>query len=316
MSRHLRAVLISHLALFAAGPAAASCGATFCTLSSDWRAQGVWIESGFQADLRYEFIDQDRPRAGSKSVSVGEIARDHDEVRTLNRNIILDLDYNFADGWGLSLQLPWVSRKHDHIHNHDDGDRENEHWDIENEFGDARITLRMPLVKDSGFGLNLGIKLPSGRTTLTNNAGDIAERTLQPGSGSTDTVVGITYHSRPSPDKFSWFTQASWQNAVTSRDNYKPGDRFNLDVGERYAFSKDLSGIVQANFQVRGRDSGAMAEPEDSGGRVLYISPGIAYAVGRNTQVYGFVQLPVYAYVNGVQLTNGTSISVGISQRF
>ena len=43
---------------------------------------------------------------------------------------------------------------------------------------------------------------------------------------------------------------------------------------------------------------------------------GLAYAAGPNTQVYGFVQLPVYTYVNGVQLTTGTNISVGISQRF
>jgi len=314
MSRLTRAIYISQLALFAAGPAAASCGATFCSISSDWRAQGVWNESGFQADLRYEFIDQDRPRAGSKRVAVGEVRRHHDEVRTLNNNILLDLNYNFGDGWGLGLHLPWVSRQHDHIHNHH-GEQELEQWDIK-ELGDARINLRMPLVKDSGFGLNLGLKLPTGRTTVTNDAGEEAERTLQPGTGSTDTILGINYHSRPDASAFTWFAQAGWQHAITERDEYQPGDRYNLDLGARYDFSKAFSGIVQANFQTRDRDSGANAEPEDTGGQVLYISPGIAYAAGPNTQVYGFVQLPVYTYVNGVQLTTGTNISIGISQRF
>lgn len=314
MSRFMHALFISPLALLAASSALASCGATFCTLSSDWRAQGVWNEPGWQADLRYEFIDQDRPRAGSKRVAVGAVSRHDDEIRTLNNNVLLNLDYNFGDGWSLGLHLPWVSRQHDHIHNHH-GDRELEQWDIK-QLGDARINLRLPLVKDSGFSLSLGVKLPTGSTNENNDAGERAERTLQPGTGSTDTILGIHYHSRPGASAFTWFAQAGWQNAITSRDNYKPGDRYNLDLGGRYAFTKDFSGIVQANFQSRDRDSGANAEPEDTGGQVLYISPGIAYDVGAHTQIYGFVQLPAYTYANGVQVTAGTSFSVGISHRF
>jgi len=314
MSLLMRTVLTIQLALLITGPAAASCGATFCTLSNDWRALGVWNEPGVQADLRYDFIDQDQPRAGSQRVSLGQVPRLEDEVRTLNHNVLLDLSYNFTDGWGLSMQLPWISRKHDHVLKTEDGSAM-EHWDI-SEFGDARITLKAPLIQDSGFGLSLGLKLPTGRTSVTNSAGALAERTLQPGSGSTDTVLGINYHSRPSTSAFTWFAQTGWQHAITQRDHYQPGDRFNLDLGGRYAFNKEFSGIVQANFQVRGRDAGANAEPQDTGGRVLFISPGIAYAAGPNTQLYGFVQMPVYTYVNGVQLTTGTSLSVGISQRF
>lgn len=313
MSRFLHAVFLTQLALFA-GPVAASCGATFCTLNNDWRALGAWAEPGLQADLRYEFIDQDRPFAGSQRVAVGQVRRHDDEVRTINRNIILGFDYNFADGWGLGVQLPWVARDHEHIHNHR-GQPLLEQWDIK-KLGDARINLRLPLVKDSGFGLNLGLKLPTGRTSVTNREGDVAERTLQPGSGSTDTILGLNYHSRPSASALSWFGQASWQHAVTTRDHYQPGDRLNADVGGRYAVTKDLSAIVQANFQRRARDRGANAEPADTGGRFLYLSPGIAYAAGSNTQVYAFVQLPFYSNVNGVQLTTGKSLSVGITQRF
>ena len=313
MSRFLRAVFFTQLLLFT-GHARASCGATFCTLNNDWRALGAWAEAGLQADLRYEFIDQDRPFAGTQRVSVGQIPREDDEVRTVNRNVILGLDYNFTEGWGLSIQLPWVSRDHEHIHN-DHGAQENEQWDIK-QLGDVRVSLRLPLGTENGFGLNLGLKLPTGRITVTNQAGKIAERTLQPGTGSTDTVLGVSYHSRPSSSAFSWFGQTSWQHAVATRDHYKPGDRWTVDVGGHYAFTQNLSAIVQANFQVRARDKGANAEPEDTGGRFLYLSPGIAYAISSNTQVYAFVQLPVYSFVYGVQLTTGKSLSVGISQRF
>ncbi len=313
MFRFSHTLLLILFVLFT-GPTVASCGATFCTLNNDWRSLGAWAEPGVQADLRYEFIDQDRPFAGSQRVSVGQVPRLDDEVRTINRNVILGLDYNFAEGWGLGLQLPWAARDHTHIHN-DNGGPENEQWDIK-KFGDARITLRLPLVKDSGFGLNLGLKLPTGRIAVTNSAGIVAERTLQPGSGSTDTVLGVTYHSPPGTGDFSWFSQTSWQHAVTIRDQYKPGDRLTVDWGGRYAFTADISGIVQVNFQVRAHDKGNNAEPDDTGGRFLYLSPGIAYAAGPNTQVYAFVQLPVYTYVRGVQLATGKSLSIGVSRRF
>ena len=72
----------------------------------------------------------------------------------------------------------------------------------------------------------------------------------------------------------------------------------------------------QLNALYRSRDSGAQAEPEDTGGGFLFVSPGISYALTKTTQVYAFVQKPLYQYVNGVQLTADWSALVGISTRF
>ena len=74
--------------------------------------------------------------------------------------------------------------------------------------------------------------------------------------------------------------------------------------------------LLQANALFRGRDSGAQAEPEDSGGKSLWVSPGVSYALTKNIQAYGFVQLPLYQYVNGVQLVATRSFVVGVSTRF
>ena len=41
----------------------ASCGSAFCLVNTNWGAQGVWTEPGWRADLRYEYINQDQPRA-------------------------------------------------------------------------------------------------------------------------------------------------------------------------------------------------------------------------------------------------------------
>jgi hypothetical protein len=313
MIQILRSAVFAYFVLLSTNPADASCGASFCTVNTDWRAQGAWSQPGLQVDMRYEFVEQNRLMSGSHRVAVGDIPRDHDEVRTLNRNLVLGFDYNFADGWGVGVQLPWVARNHEHT---DTATLQDERWKF-SELGDVRVAVRLPLLSgDNGFGMTLGLKLPTGRTDIRNSDGMLAERSLQAGTGSTDTLLGLAYHSRPSHELGSWFAQIAGQHAIAIRDGYKPGNRYNADVGWRYAFSHDFNALLQANFQWRERDQGPRAEPNDTGGRVLYLSPGIAYSVTSDTQLYAFTQVPVYSYVNGVQLTTGKNIALGISQRF
>ena len=70
------------------------------------------------------------------------------------------------------------------------------------------------------------------------------------------------------------------------------------------------------NYLAKGRDSGENAEPEDSGQRMLYASPGITYNVGPRAQLYAFVQVPLYQSVNGVQLVADWSAAAGVSWKF
>lgn len=305
--------LVAGAALVTSAHGHASCGATFCTVNTDWHAQGVWSGAGSRLDLRYEFVDQDRPLSGSDRVSVGEIRRHHDEIRTLNRNLLLGYSYHTQSGWGVNVQLPWLSRNHTHIHHHH-GAKIDDRWDID-ALGDARVTVRAPLNAEQNLALLAGLKLPTGRTHATNAANQVAERSLQPGTGSTDTLLGISYHA-PLDGAHGWFAQAMWQHALNEHDAYRPGDQVSVDVGWRYAFNNTFSTTLQFNAQVRGRDKGSNAEPEDSGSRFVHLSPGVTYALSRDTQLYAFAQLPVYAHVNGVQLTASRNLAIGLSQRF
>ncbi len=66
----------------------------------------------------------------------------------------------------------------------------------------------------------------------------------------------------------------------------------------------------------KGRDSGSEAEPEDSGSRTAYVSPGFTFAATPAVHVYGFVQLPLYQRVNGVQLVANLAFAGGVSVQF
>lgn len=251
--------------------------------------------------------------SGSDRVAVGQIRRHHDEVSTLNRNLLLGYSYHTESGWGVNVQVPWVSRNHAHIHNHH-GAKFDDRWDID-ALGDTRVTVRAPLNAEQNLALLGGLKLPTGSSKLRNTSNQLAERSLQPGTGSTDLLLGISHHGRLD-GSHSWFAQALWQHALHDHDAYRPGDQVGIDLGWRYAFSDTFSATLQLNAQVRGRDKGANAEPQDSGSRLVNLSPGVTYALSRETQLYAFLQLPVYAYVNGVQLIASRNFAVGWSQRF
>jgi hypothetical protein len=299
--------------------ALASCGSAFCTVNSDWTSESAIVAPGSTLDLRYEYINQDKPRTGTRNISVGEIPAHHDEVSTANRNWLLSYSYTLDSNWGVSVVAPLVSRNHFPLPNHG-GEPISERWSFD-EIGDVRVVGRYQVpagdpLKPITYGINFGVKLPTGRTHIANGHGDVAERSLQPGTGTTDAIVGAYFHQRLPQTNGAWFAQATYQQALNTHDEFKPGSRFNFDVGYRHGFTDEFGALIQLNASIKRRDKGAEAEPEDSGGRFVFISPGLSYAITPSIQVYGFVQLPIHQYVNGVQLTARRAYVAGVSGRF
>ena len=309
------------LALILPQQALASCGSAFCTINTNWNLQGAAVEPGWRLDLRTEYIDQDQPRSGNDDIAVGQTARHHDEVKTRNRNAQAVIDYAVNERLGFSATIPVTDRNHLHVHNHD-GAKIPESWNF-TRLGDIRLQgryqWRMASRENTGmgnFGLNLGLKLPTGQTHIHNADGDRAERSLQPGTGTTDLLLGAYYNQSLSSMDSSWFVQGVWQQPLNRHEHYEPGRRFSADLGYHYELTPKIGLIAQINTLFVARDKGAEAEPEDTGGKYVYFSPGATFAVTPDTQVYGFVQKPVYQYVNGVQLTAGWSAVAGLSIRF
>jgi hypothetical protein len=166
------------------------------------------------------------------------------------------------------------------------------------------------------WGLNFGLKLPTGPFDETNAQGAVAERSLQPGTGTTDALLGAYFSSQLPLKNFSWFAQGIFQAALNEREQFKPGNKFGFDLGTRYEAGERVALMLQFNYLYKARDSGAEAEPEDSGGKFVFVSPGASWNLTKNLQLYGFVQVPIYQNVNGVQLTADYGLVLGLSSRF
>lgn len=308
--RSLVAALLATISM----PAFAHCGGAFCTLNTNWDVQGVWDKPGIRLDLRAEYIDLDQLRSGTDKAQPAGIVDTHDEKRTINRNFIATLDYSFSPDWGVSLRMPIVDRYHNHIHNDVSGP-EPETWRF-TEIGDVQAVARYTFYHgaDNGdAGVRFGLKLPTGSTTQSNGE-ERAERSLQPGTGSTDAILGLYYYRRI--HSLAWFAQVGLQQVIHERADFRPGTQVSADVGLNYALTPDWSLMLQLNASHKAKDTGANAESDDSGSTNLFLSPGVSYRFTRDVSVYGFFQQPLYQRVRGTQLTADWSAAVGMNIQF
>jgi len=309
------AALVATATAFAI-PAAASCGSAACLVNTQWQIHGIPTEAGgtlFQ--LQYDYIKQDRLMSGSRKTSVAPEDADALEQRTLSQTLIASLDYTFDKDWGVTATLPVVSRKHDHLAD-PYGDPTPESWNF-TQLGDARVVGRYRFVAADSYnvGAQFGIVLPTGPHDVSNAGGIVAERSLEPGTGATSGVIGA-YANFTSHDGAIWFAQLQFQGAMATKDDFRPGNQVLLTGGVTWPVSEGVALMGQLNGLWRGRDSGTNAEPEDSGGRSLFFSPGLSYTVSPQLQLHAFAQLPLYRYVNGTQLAVNWAAVGGITFRF
>ena len=316
---------------------ALACAACGCTLSKDWGTQGITATPGFTADLSYDYTNQNQQRYGSGTASSAKIselwlAGQEIEDYTVTRTTTASLNYT-SDTWGVSAQLPFVQRTHGTYG--DNGASTSSSPDYssyasssDNGIGDTRIIGRYTgFSADKTAGIIAGLKLPTGSTDANFNDGVTPlDRSLQIGTGSTDIILGAFLTG--TIEAYGWFAQGTVQHAVATKtidgQDYIPGDAYSLNAGIRYAkFGARFTPMLQLNYIHRQPDSGTAATPADaltgsagSGGTLVYLAPGALIRVGDGTSVYGFVQLPIYQYVNSLQLSPRYNLTLGVQQSF
>jgi hypothetical protein len=168
------------------------------------------------------------------------------------------------------------------------------------------------------FGIQFGLKLPSGEFnqdfSTGPEAGNLVDRGLQLGTGTTDAVLGASYFARPST-YVGFFAQATVQRALAYRDGFLPSSTLNLNLGVRYLNTGIVTPMVQVNARWDSRERGVYADIDNSGDAAFYLSPGLTVQLGSKESLFAFVQLPVYQRVNGLQLDPRWLLSIGFRRK-
>ena len=297
-------------------PAQASCGSAFCTLMTDRYLQGAGNPHlGWSADLRVERVSQERLRSGTQNIDASQVTNEEAiERHTKNLNVVTTLGYGFDDSWSMSLRIPVVKR--DHLHDPIDEDTGQttapEQWRF-TKLGDVQVLARRQFSAAGGgtsFALFGGFKLPTGSITVRNDDASRAERALQPGTGTTDIVLGAASR-RTLGLSDALIAQFSVSAALNSSEDFRPGARLEISVAWSHALSPQVGSVLQLNLRRRQHDSGAQAEPGNSGSTAIDLSPGLTLAVDGSSTFYVYLQVPVYQKVRGIQLVPRQSLAAG-----
>lgn len=299
----------------------ASCGSAFCSLMTDRYAQGTGEPHvGWSADLRIESVTQSRLRSGTTNIDASEVTNEEAiERHTKNLNVVTTLGYGFDDHWSLSVRIPVVRR--DHLHDLIDEatglPSTPEQWRFTKP-GDVQVLGRYQALSEdvkTAFAWFGGLKLPTGSINVVNADASRAERALQPGTGTTDIVIGAAGRQAMGLTD-ALIGQVSLSAALNKREEFRPGARLEASVGWSHAYSEGLGAVLQLNFRHRGHDSGDQAEPGNSGSTTIDLSPGVTFGLGHDATLYAYLQLPLYQKVTGIQLVPRHSVAVGITKDF
>ena len=314
--------------VFAAMPAVSvACASCGCTLSSDFLSQGLKANKGFMFDIRYDYLNQNQLRSGTgtiSSVDASQVDGGSREVEqyTKNQYITLGIDYIFNREWSVNVQVPYIKRKHSTLGTGSDGvnPADEAYVSDTSNLGDVKIVGRyLGLTPQHNIAVSFGVKLPTGSYSQTGTSTDpvspgIAsdiDPGLQPGTGSTDVIVGLSHFDSLNRD-WDYFGQVLYQAAIAHRSGYKPGNGANLNLGLRYMSFMSVIPQIQLNVRNVQTDSGELADTYATGGTLTYLSPGIIVKVSDKASIHGVVQLPIYQDLTGIQLTPHYIASVGV----
>jgi hypothetical protein len=284
---------------------------------------GYSASAGLRLSLQYDYIHQDQLRSGTRSIS--SVPDGYElERETLNRYITAGVSYSPNSSWNINLFVPYVVRTHSTFGEFDSTAQEPPELSSSrsSSLGDIRIIAGYQgLLPTHNLGVQLGVKLPTGHYGTAvefyggPNTGSPLDASLQPGTGSTDIIVGAYYFQAVSQN-FDVFANAQFQSALRHHmdqpgNDFRPGNSTTVSFGLRYVPNPWVTPQFQVNLLRKSRDQGALADVQSTAGNVAYLSPGLSVKVVPRMHVYGFVQVPVYSNLYGYQLFPRYTVSVG-----
>jgi hypothetical protein len=171
--------------------------------------------------------------------------------------------------------------------------------------------------EDLSTGLRMGLKFPTGRFDVDT---DLVDRDTQIGSGSTDLLLGGFHRGLIGHGThMEWFSQVQVDVPMLIQDNYRPGMEFDASLGTYYTGFKlgnaRIIPLAQVLFADRASDSGANANPDDTGYQRVMLSPGLEVHI-HPIKIYFDAEFPVYQNFTGNQLAAPVLFKASVSWMF
>jgi len=300
------------------------------TLPAETLSQGQWT-----AGFRTEYLElDDISNSKLKRLSAnGKSAHSTDYLISPS----IGVAYGVTDNFMIAGQLPYVKRRNireaAHHHGDEEEHEEEEHEEEEHEeeheeeggveklgdsegLGDATLYGQYRFVNDETSGLQaavlLGIKMPTGETREKTNDGERFEAEHQPCSGSWDPILGLAV-SKPM-DRVSLGGSVLYTHATEGSQDTDLGDGifYGVSLSHRLGTGGSHShhdhgphaewdAVLELNGEWRDKVDIDGTDDNNTGGHVLFISPGVRYGAAGGWAAALSVGVPLVKNLNGIQ---------------
>lgn len=282
------------------------------TLAGETLRRGAW-----SVDLRLdwsEYEDVSTAEAEAIAAAVGEFdALDSSLVTSFSAA------YGLTDDLELGAQIGWYTGD-DFLDAEEDGLGGAESATAEPQgLTDLWLTAKYRVLRGTRGHLAVlgGVKLPVGEHDETLSNGEELEPSSQPGTGAFDGRVGLGY-SRFLSASTTLDASAAYTLRGTD-DGFQVGDRLDLGVAVAYRFGApgplargwtifgELTGVVL------GKDEESGDANENSGGEILFLSPGARYRFESGAAISLAPAVPLAQDWNGEQIDTDYKVALTLS---
>jgi hypothetical protein len=211
----------------------------------------------------------------------------------VQNSLQLTLKYGLSGRFALMVSVPYTFNRISADGNAETADG----------LGDPEIMAMAHLLSfaDNGWALQavVGSRVPLGASDQTDAAGARLDQHLQTGSGAWAGVVGVQLlHASGS---VPLFLSASYQANGANDHDFAYGNVFRFNAATQKALFNPVDVIAEINGRTADYDDAAGETDPNSGGTVVYFSPGLRLGLGGALSLRGQVQIPVVENLHGEQ---------------
>lgn len=257
-----------------------------------------------QGSLRLNLETVYTSKSNGLSESEGSGTEDEHEFRPSLR-----ASYGITDWFAAAVKLP-LSFKRIEAASPDGRERQ-----TSSGLGDAEFSTVLSRVINGSastsyvLGLAAALKVPTGNSNLQRD-GQRADEHLQSGTGSYDWQAGLALGQVGGAPAI--FGSLYYRRNGTNSHDYHYGNAvlYNAGLQSRVSSVLTLSAEVNGRFAKQDRQGSQMVE--NTGGSVLYCSPGVKVAVQESMSFLVNLQVPVYHHLYGTQ-TEKAVLNAGVN---
>ena len=161
----------------------------------------------------------------------------------------------------------------------------------------------------------LGLLMPTGKITNKTDNGEIIGTHNQPGSGAYTVQFGVAYSGHLS-EKIAMDGDWIYRVNGPGANNFRGGNSWQADLAFSYDHHSWFTPVVEFNAISFKKDNENNEPKTNSGGDVIYLSPGVNFDFSRSVGAYANFSYPIYQELGGISNDEKYRWSLGLTYAF